>query len=99
MDNTSIITEGPENPELNQRMALYQRNAKWLTEHGASLFTQFRGRYIAVSEGDVFVSDDAWEVQRLAKQQHPDDEPFLQYIPQGRYERIYASGRSLASVR
>ena len=99
MNNTLIITEGPENPELNQRMARYQRNAEWLTAHGAPLFSQCRGCYIAVSEGEVFVANDAWEVQRLAKQKHPDDEPFIQYIPRERYERIYASGRPLASVR
>jgi hypothetical protein len=99
MKNTLTITEGAENSELNQRMVRYQRNAEWLTEHGASVFTQYRGRYIAVSEGEVYVADDAWEVQRLAKQQHPNDEPFIQYIPQERYERIYASGRAVASVR
>ena len=99
MNNTTIITEGPEDLELNKRMARYQRNAEWFTAHGSPLFSQFRGRYIAVSEDDVFVADDAWEAQRLAKQKHLDDEPFIQYIPREKYERIYASGRPLASVR
>jgi hypothetical protein len=99
MSNELIMTEGPEEPELNRRLTQYQRNGEWLTEHGASLFQQFRGQYIAVSEGEVFTAPDAWEAQRLAKTKHPDDEPFVQYIPQEKYERIYAGRRSLASVR
>jgi hypothetical protein len=39
----------------------------------------------------VFAAHDAWEARRLTKERHPDDEPFVQYIPRERYERIYAS--------
>ncbi len=99
VDNTLVITEGPEEPEFNKQMAQYRRNGEWLTEHGAGIFPRFRGQYIAVAGGEIFVADDAWEARRLAKKQHPDDEPFVQYIPRERYERIYASGRPLASVR
>ena len=99
MDDKIIITEEPANPELNRRLAQFHRNGEWLTEHGAPLFERLRGQYIAVSEGEVFVSDDAWEAQRLAKAKHPDDEPFVQYIPQEKYERIYACRRPLASIR
>jgi hypothetical protein len=90
MNNRLIITEGPEDPELNRRMEQFRRNGQWLTEHGAPLFEQHPGKYIAVSEGDVFVSDDAWEAKRLAREKHPDDEPFVQYVPRESYERIYA---------
>ena len=90
MNHKLIITEEPEDPELNRRMARFRRNGEWLTEHGGPLFKQFRGRYIAVSEGEVFVADDHWEAKRLAKAQHPDDEPFVQHIPLERIERIYA---------
>ena len=84
------MSEGPEDPEFNRRMTQYRRNGEWLTEHGASLFQQFPGQYLAVSEGEVFVADNAGEAQRLAKEKHPDDEPFVQYMPRERYERIYA---------
>jgi len=85
-----IITEETEDPEINRRMARFRRNGEWLTEHGAPLFKRYRGRYIAVSEGEVFVADDYWEAERLAKEKHPDDAPSVQYIPQDDYERIYA---------
>jgi len=90
MNDTLIITEEPEDLAFNQAHAKYRRNGEWLTEHGAALFAQYPGRYVAVSESDVFVADDAWEARRLAKDTHPDDEPFVQYIPKERYERIYA---------
>lgn len=91
MNDTHVITEEPEDLAFNQTQAKYRRNGEWLTEHGAVLFTQYPGRYVAVSEGEVFVADDAWEARRLAKDRHPDDEPFVQYIPKERYQRIYAS--------
>ena len=90
VSNQLIITEEPADPVLNLRMEKFQRNGEWLTKHGASLFAKYPGRYIAVSEGEVFVADDHWEARRLAKEQHPDDEPFVQYIPEESYERIYA---------
>ena len=90
MDDKIIITEEPENPELNRRLAQFRRNGQWLTHHGAPFFERFRGQYIAVSEGEIFASSAALDAQNLAKQKHPDDEPFVQYIPQERYERIYA---------
>lgn len=90
MDDKIIITEEPANSELNRRLARFRRNGQWLTQHGAPFFERFRGQYIAVSEGEVFASCDALGAQSLAKQKHPDDEPFVQYIPQERYERIYA---------
>jgi hypothetical protein len=38
----------------------------------------------------VFVADEAREARRLATAKHPDDEPFVQYIPRERAVRIYA---------
>jgi hypothetical protein len=90
MNHKLIITEGPEDPEFNRRMAQYRRNGEWLTEQGAALLKQFPGQYLAVSEGEVFVAADAWAAQRLAREKHPDDEPFVQYVPRESYERIYA---------
>lgn len=58
MSEKLIITGEPEGPEFNRRMAQFRRNGDWLTEHGAPLFERYRGRYIAISEGEVFVADD-----------------------------------------
>jgi len=85
-----ILAEEPEDPVLNERMARFRSNGEWLTRHGAPLFERYAGKYIAVSKGEVFVSDDAWEARRLARAQHPDDEPFVQYVPRDSNPRIYA---------
>ena len=71
-------------------MALYRRNAQWLGAHNPSFFDQFRGRYIAAASGEVFVSDDAWEAQRLALAMYPEDVPCVRYIPREKLIRIYA---------
>ena len=88
-DKLNITVEAAE-PEFIERAARYRANGEWLTEHGAPCFAQFPGKYIAVSEGEVFVADDALEARRLASQKHPGDEPFVQYIPRENRPRIYA---------
>jgi hypothetical protein len=84
------ITEEPQDPEFNEKMKRFRFNGEWLTAHGAPLFERFPGKYIAVSEGDVFVAEHASEARQLASEKHPDDEPFLQFIPRESRERIYA---------
>jgi hypothetical protein len=90
MEPEVIVAEEPGDPVLNERMARFRRNGEWLTCHGAPIFERHPGKYIAVSEGEVFVSDDAWEARRLARERHPDDEPFVQYAPRDSNPRIYA---------
>ncbi len=90
MSSKLTITVEPADAELMQRMEHYRRNGDWLNQHGNALFKQYRGKFIAVSEGEVFVADSRWEAERLAQAKHPGDEPFVQYIPQEKRERIYA---------
>ena len=90
MDQTLPITEEPQDLKINTLMEKYRHNGEWITEHGAPLFEQFPGKYLAVSEGEVFVADEASEARRLAMEKHPDDEPFVQYVPRESRERIYA---------
>jgi hypothetical protein len=99
MESKVTITVGLPDPEFSRTMRLYRRNMEWMSDHGRPLYQQHRGKYVAVSEGEVFVSDDAWEAERLAQEKHPDDVPFVIYIPKARYERIYAYRGPLARVR
>jgi hypothetical protein len=85
-----IIAERPADPELAQSLDKFRRNGEWLTKHGSGLFDRYRGKYIAVSGGEVFAADDACEAERLAEAKHPDDEPFVQWVPRDRCPRIYA---------
>ena len=90
MNGKLTITIEPADAELIQRMEHYRRNGDWLTEHGAALFGQHRGKFIAIAEGEVFVAGSRQEVESLAQVKHPGDEPFVQYIPKEKSERIYA---------
>jgi len=85
-----LITEEPEDAALAARMARFQRNGDWLTAHGAYLFESFPGKYVAVSGGEVFVAGDASQARSLATAKHPDDQPFVQFIPRESLKRIYA---------
>ena len=90
MDTTLTITIEPAEPELIRRMELFERNGKWLSENGGPFYDLYRGQYIAVAGGEVFASPDGPEVTRLAQEAHPDDVPYVRYIPKQKYERIYA---------
>lgn len=88
--NYPVFIEEVEDKELSERLSRFRRNGEWLTEHGASLFEQHAGHYLAVSEGEVFIADDMRSARQLAQEKHPEDEPFVQYIPLERKVRIYA---------
>ena len=90
MNDRLAITEESKDAELTSQMAKFRLNGEWLTSQGAELFEEFPGKYLAISEGEVFVADDASEARRLAKARHPDDEPFVQFVPRECRERIYA---------
>jgi hypothetical protein len=57
------------------------------------VFRRHRGRWIAVSEEEIFVAESAAEAERLAKERHPSDTPHVQFIPLEKVERIYANQR------
>jgi hypothetical protein len=71
----------------------------WFNEHAMELevFKRYRGRFVAVSEGEIFVGDSRQEVERLAREAHPEDIPHVQYIPKEKVYRIYACQRQVAS--
>ena len=98
MNNKLMTTDETEDVEFTRRIGLFRRNGEWMHAHGAPLYDQRRGRYIAVSQGEVFVADSDEEAARLAKEKHPNDEPFVIYIPKAKYERIYAYRGPLARV-
>lgn len=98
MDPTTVVMEEPEDPAFTRRHRQFIKNGEWLTAQGAALFERYLGQYIAVSSGEVFSAADAQEARRRAKAAHPDDEPFVQYVPVEHAIRIYACRRSLAPL-
>ncbi|HXG66658.1 MAG TPA: hypothetical protein VNO70_16275 [Blastocatellia bacterium] len=92
MSQQVIIEELPENPELERMFELAGRNVRWFNEHAMEIevFKRYRGRYLAVSEGELFVGDSPEEVERLALEKHPNDVPHVRYILREKAYRIYA---------
>lgn len=79
-----------EDPAFTRRSKLFRQNGEWASEHSAMIYAeQHRGKYVAISECELFVSADAQEAERLAKARHPADEPYVIYVPLATYARIY----------
>jgi hypothetical protein len=78
-----IIEEGPPDPEITRIFELAERNLLWFDEHAMALevFKRYRGRFLAVSEGELFVGDTAEDVESRALAKHPNDLPHVRYIP------------------
>ncbi|MGH9960744.1 MAG: DUF5678 domain-containing protein [Pyrinomonadaceae bacterium] len=95
MNPQVIIEELPEDPEFDRVFELSGRNLRWFNEHAMELevFKRYRGRFVAVSECELFVGDTPEEVERLARERHPDDVPHIRYIPREKAYRIYACQR------
>jgi hypothetical protein len=92
MNPQLIIEEGPPDPESARVFELAGRNRRWFNDHAMELqvFKLYRGRYLAASEGELFVGDSPEEVERLALEKHPEDVPHVRYIPREKAYRIYA---------
>jgi hypothetical protein len=86
------IEEIPMDSELERLFDRARSNLLWLNEKSTELdlFNRYRGRYVAASEGELFVGDSADEVERLARERHPLDVPHVRYIPEEKVNRIYA---------
>ena len=95
-----VCSSGPMPPELARQLELAKRNADWFDEHALELdvFNRYRGKFVAIAGGELFVADSASEARRLALEKHPDDCPHHRYIPKMKARRIYAYQRRLANV-
>jgi hypothetical protein len=95
MNRQFVIEELPANPALTRVFERARRNMLWLNDHTAELeiFKLYRGRFVAVAEGELFVGDSPEEVEQLALAKHPEDVPHVRYIPRQKAYRIYACKR------
>ncbi|MCI0488397.1 MAG: DUF5678 domain-containing protein [Blastocatellia bacterium] len=95
MSKQVIIEELPYDPEFERLFKQAERNLMWFSEHAEELevFKKYRGRYVAAAGGELFVGDSREEVERLAREKHPDEMPHVRYIPREKGPRIYACQR------
>jgi hypothetical protein len=87
------VTDPDVQREINRVIDLAGRNRQWFGAHAhkLNLFDLYRGRFIAVSEGEFFVSDTPEEAEKMAQSAHPDDIPFMHYISKEKVDRVQAS--------
>jgi hypothetical protein len=92
MNEPLVIEEVPMDPELDRLFERARRNLLWSNGHAMELevFKRYRGRYIAVSEGEMFIGDSPEEVETLTREKHPEAHPHIRYIPREKAYRIYA---------
>ena len=92
MNNQLIIEDMPMTPELERLFDQAHRNLMWFSENAQQLgvFKLHRGRYVASAGEELFVADTPEEVERQARQKHPDEMPHVRYIPREKLSRIYA---------
>ncbi|MEW6213328.1 MAG: DUF5678 domain-containing protein [Acidobacteriota bacterium] len=95
MSKPVIIEEHEMTPELARLFEQARRNGQWFNDHVRELevYKRYRGRYVAAAGEELFVADTAEEVERLAREKHPDDLPHIRYIPRKKLDRIYACQR------
>jgi hypothetical protein len=95
MSKPLIIEELPHDPEFERLFAQAYRNLMWFSDHAQELgvFKKYRGRYVAAAGGELFVADSREEVDRLAREKHPEEMPHIRYILREKSHRIYANQR------
>jgi hypothetical protein len=72
----------------------YDRNWEWFKPQIVELGKTIFGKYVAVSEGELFVADTHREARELATRAHPSDQGrFVYWFPHHRLPRIYAAAR------
>lgn len=60
---------------------MHSSDFAWLVEKGPELFQQYRGKWIAVHDGQVIgVGDTAPEAAELARRNHPDTQFILEGV-------------------
>ena len=96
----SEMTDPIELAKARRRWAQADRNSAWLQAHVPEIYSQHRGKCICVAGEELFVADTPEEAFGRAKAAHPDDEGALsRYIPREKLERVYATFRTVASLR
>ena len=100
MNQQVTIEEHPTTPQMARFFEQAERNMTWLSEHAEELeiFKRHRGRYVAAAGGELFVADTPEEVERLAREKHPDEMPHVRYIFREMRSRIYACQRKMDAL-
>lgn len=68
-------------PEEHERFMQDQADFDWLAAHAEEIEREYRGKYIAVVNQELFMGDTYEEVEEKVRLKYPDRRPFVEYIP------------------
>jgi len=85
----SVESDPVEIANSQSRRRLFDRNAEWLQANARDVYRKYRGKFICISEEEVFEADTPEGALQAAELAHPDDlGRFLRYVPRERLHRI-----------
>ena len=85
------VTDPEELAKARVQDERFERNWAWFQAHVPEIYSQYRGKCIAIAGEEIFATDTPQEVIALATAAHPEDEGrFVHYIPREKLVRIYA---------
>ena len=66
-----------------------QEDADIFAQRSLEIYENYKGKYVTIVEGELFVGDTRIEIQEQVKMKYPDRSPCIQFIPKKRGVRIY----------
>lgn len=86
------INDPAELARFSDQWSQAERNSAWLQAHAHEIYSQHRGKFIAIAGEELFVGDTPAEAHNLAKAAHPEDQGSIsRYIYPKKMARIYAN--------
>jgi Family of unknown function (DUF5678) len=84
----TVVRTEEVTPEELQRFQQDEEDYEWLSAHAQEIEVQYKGKFIAVVNRQLFVGESWEEVQTKAKAAFPDRDPIVEYIPWKRQVQV-----------
>ena len=76
-----FVKTEPKNEEEYKQFLADEKDSFWFSEHYDEIKENYKGKYIAVVNEELFIGETAEEVDVRAKKKYPNREPLVDYIP------------------
>jgi len=87
MPFTVVRTEAVTTQEL-RRFQQDEEDYEWLSAHAQEIEAQWRGKFIAVANRQLFIGESREDAEAKAKAAFPDYDPIVEYIPWKRQVKV-----------
>jgi len=68
-------------PEELLRLEQDEADFQWLADHAAEIEENYKGKYVAVVNQELFVGDSVREARQKAAAKYPNREPYIEFVP------------------